>query len=255
MDLHHVSTRSQLNAFGGTIARVHKQRHRGPHPDDARLFRDDAKLAVLRRAADEVVWLRGRDYPLASAVRMVGDHHQLEARARLVLSRSCCSPAAAEHRRAKELEPHALHGASLSIDGFNLVVTLETALGGGLLLVGRDGCLRDLAGLRGSYHLLDDTTRAIDLVFEAIDTLGAARVEVLLEGAVSNAGRLREAIVTAAGARDVTVTLVRDADPILVDRARVVSADALILDGCASWFNLTRWIVDRAIPDAWRVEV
>jgi hypothetical protein len=232
---------------------VHKQRHRGPHPDDARLFA--ARLDVLRRAADEVVWLLGRGYSMESAVRVVGDHHQLEARQRLALTRSCCSDAARDARRAKLLESNTMRESAVSIDGFNLIVTLEVALGGGVLLESRDGCLRDLAGLRGSYHVLDETEHAIGLVRDALESLGVRTAEIFLESAVSNAGRLRGMIEQAMTASSVacTVTLVRDADPLLAEREFIVSADAAILDRAVSWFNLARWIVERHVSDAWRV--
>ncbi len=235
---------------------MHKQHHRGAHPDDARLFGDD-RLEVLHRAADEVVWLLGRDYPIETAVRVVGDHHQLESRQRLALSRSCCAERARDARAARSLATDALRGAALSIDGFNLVVTLETALGRGLLLASRDGCLRDLAGLRGSYHLVDDTEHVIALLGKALAALGIARAEMFLESAVSNAGRLRGAIEAAADAWTVPIeiTLVRDADPILATREAVVTADAAVLDRCRSWFNLARWIVERDVPDAWFVSL
>jgi hypothetical protein len=148
-----------------------------------------------------------------------------------------------------------VRGATVSIDGFNLIVTLEVALGGGVLLAGRDACLRDLAGLRGSYHLVDDTTHAVTLVGGALETLGAARAEIFLESAVSNAGRLRGEIEALAGGWSVpvAVTLVRDADPVLATRECVITADAAVLDRCGSWFNLARWIVERHVTHAWRV--
>ena len=37
----------------------------------------------------------------------------------------------------------------LFIDGFNLIITLEVALSGSSVLLGKDQVLRDLAGLRG----------------------------------------------------------------------------------------------------------
>lgn len=228
--------------------------HRGPHPDDRRIFAP-AQVETLHRAADEVVWLLGRGYSMDSAVRMVGDHHQLETRQRVAIARVCCAEELGAARAARALPDESLRDADLSIDGFNLIVTLETALGGAPVLVCRDLCLRDLAGLRGSYHLLDDTARAIALIGSALDALAVSRAEIFLESAVSNAGRLRGALEAAATQwrTPVTVTLVRDADPILATRANVITADAAVLDRCQSWFNLSQRIVAREIPSAWCV--
>ena len=32
---------------------------------------------------------------------------------------------------------------------------------------------------------------------------------------------------------------------------RIVTADAIILDKCWSWYNLNRPLIESAIPDAW----
>lgn len=232
----------------------HRQHHHGPHPEDARLFGPSA-LPRLQRAATEVAWLLSRGYPMSLAVATVGNHHQLETRQRLALQRTCCADAQRESRLARALSPAAISGQTLRIDGFNLLITLEVALGGGVLLAGREGALRDLAGLRGSYRPVEETDTALALVGEHLALLQPARCEWYLDEAVSNSGRLRARIADHA-AHWTTVTevhLVPDPDPILSQCETVVSSDALILDHCRSWANLTAWIVDARIPSAWRV--
>jgi hypothetical protein len=225
--------------------------HRGPHPDDARLFSPDA-LPRLRRAAEEVAWLLDRGYSMATALTAVGNHHQLEQRQRVALSRGCCSEAARHARQARALRPEQLAGLQLHIDGFNLIIGLEVALGGGPLVEGRDGCLRDLAGLRGSYHLVAENETALGHVGQALTTLGVAEARFYLDAAVSNSGRLRGAILEQAAAwpLSVDVELLAQVDPTLATLAGVVSADAVILDACRSWTNLAAWIVARNIPEA-----
>ena len=80
-----------------------RQRHRGPHPEDLRLF-DRTQLKRLRPAAEEIVWLLGRGYPLMTAVEWVGNHHQLEARQRLALQRALCSQEQRTRRDARAIE-------------------------------------------------------------------------------------------------------------------------------------------------------
>lgn len=228
-----------------------RTQHRGPHPDDARLFSPDT-LPRLRRAAEEVAGLLDRGYSTATALTAVGNHHQLELRQRVALSRGCCSEAARQARQARALTPEQLTGLELYIDGFNLMIALEVALGGGVLMEGRDGCLRDLAGLRGSYHLVVETETALAYVGQALMSLGVAGAHFYLDAAVSNSGRLRSVILEQATAWPLTVTveLLPNVDPTLAALAGVVSADAVILDACSSWVNLAVWIVARNIPDA-----
>src|SRR2546423_1525460 len=124
-----------------------RQRHRGAHPEDLRLF-DRSQLKRMRAAAEEIVFLLGRGYPMATAVDLVGNHHQLEARQRLALQRMLCSSEQRTRRAARALERTAATGRMLLVDGFNLIITIEVALSGGLILDCADGTVRDLAGLR-----------------------------------------------------------------------------------------------------------
>jgi hypothetical protein len=230
-----------------------RQRHRGAHPEDLRLF-DKTQLRRMRVAAEEVVWLLGRGYPLAGAVEFVGNHHQLEARQRLALQRALCSPEQRRKRGERAIERLDTRGRTLLIDGFNLIITIEVALSGGLVLDCADGTLRDLAGLRGSYHAVDETEVALDLIGRELSALGPARVRFFLDAPVSNSGRLRTRVEAAAQRWPfpTDAEVVPNPDAILARGDNAVSSDSVILDHCGSWLNLGRFIVDRHIPAAWR---
>jgi hypothetical protein len=229
----------------------HRRSHRGQHPEDARLF-GPAQLPRLRRAADEIVWLLGRGYPMASAVTFVGARHQLEARQRLALRRALASEPDAAARRSRAVD--SAWGWAMAIDGFNLVITVEIALSGGLLLDGRDGAVRDLGGLGGSYHPVAETDAALARIFAALDDVRAGECRFLLDAPVSNSGLLRARLLASAAAagRTVDVELVPDVDRRLAAADLVVSSDSGVLDRCPRWLNLGARIVD-GIEPAWRV--
>jgi hypothetical protein len=229
---------------------------RGISPEDRELFAPPT-VALLRVAQEEVAWLLGRAYPTASVIRTVGDHHQLHARQRVALQRSTCSEAQRRGRLARRVPVERIAGLDLAVDGFNLIVTLEVALSGGVLLAGADTALRDLAGLRGSYHLIEQTETALTLIGDALRVLGPKSASFWLDAPVSNSGRLRALIVEHAARWPcaVSVELVPDADPVLAGRPRVVSSDSAVLDSCASWVGLGAWIVAEHIPGAWIVDL
>jgi hypothetical protein len=230
-----------------------RQRHRGAHPDDLRLFERD-QLRRMRGPAEEIVWLLGRDYPLGGAVEFVGNHHQLEARQRLALQRALCSPEQRRKRAERAIERLDARGRPLLIDGFNLIITIEVALSGGLVLDCADGTLRDLAGLRGSYHPVAETDAALELIGLELAALGPARARFFFDAPVSNSGRLRARVEDRAKKWPfpVDAEVVPNPDAILARADNAVSSDAVILDRCTSWLNLGRFIVDRHIPQAWR---
>jgi hypothetical protein len=208
----------------------------------------------MKPAAQEIVYLLGRGYPLQTAIAVVGDHHQLETRQRMALQRALCSPQQRKKRGEHAVERTAVRGRTLLLDGFNLVITLEVALSGGLILDCVDATVRDLAGLRGSYHLVDETDPALELVGLELGSLCPARVRVFLDAPVSNSGRLRARIEAHAQkwSFPVDVELVPNPDAILARADNAVTSDSTILDRCPSWVNLARFVVDRHIPRAWR---
>jgi hypothetical protein len=224
---------------------------RGSSPEDDTLF-SAAGLARLGLAYEEAAWLLGRGYPSTMAIRTVGDHHQLHARQRLALQRATCSEAARRARTARRVPVDDLAGLDLAVDAFNLIITLEIALEGGLVIAGADGALRDLAGMRGSYRLVDATATAIELVGDALRAMGAASASFWLDAPVSSSGALRATILDRAARFPcpISAELVPDADRALAGRSRVVSSDAAVLDACESWVGLARWIVAERIPNA-----
>ncbi|MDO8540631.1 MAG: DUF434 domain-containing protein [Opitutaceae bacterium] len=123
--------------------------HRGPHPEDAKLFAP-AAVPALRGGYADLCWLLDRGYAMTSALELVGNRFSLRQRQRLALARCACSEEQRRRRAAHELPAGALAGAELWLDGYNLLISLEAALGGGVLLLGRDGCVRDLASLHGT---------------------------------------------------------------------------------------------------------
>ncbi len=227
---------------------------RAPHPDDPALFAA-ARLPTLRAAVDDFDWLRGRGYADAAAVTLVGDRYQLPARARLAIARAAASPTAAAARRARRTPLAALRGQPLVIDGFNVLVTCEAALAGGLVLVGRDGAWRDLAAVHGGYRANAETAAALAALATLLTAAAPAQVTWFLDRPVSMSGALAGQI--RAVDPSWTVELVDCADPALVrDPAAVVaSSDAWVLDRAGAWVDLPAALSDATAARPWLVEL
>jgi hypothetical protein len=248
-----VSTVSEL--LNASLMRPADTRHRGPHPADTSLF-GPKWVPVLRRAVDELSWLLTRGYPPASTLELVGNRYALTERQRWAVGRAACTEEQQARRRATQLPAVNLDGRPVSIDGFNLLITLETALSGGVLLRCRDGALRDLSSIHGTYRAVQETDRAIRLTAAALLPLRPGPVRWLLDQPVSNSGRL------AARLRELGPTLglpwtaevVMNPDRDLADTTDiVVTADSAVLDRAGAWLNLAssaleaeppRWLLD-----------
>lgn len=220
---------------------------RGYEPKDAVEFGPKA-LQKLNAAAQELVFLMNRGYDTKTASTFIGNHHLLSERQRLALARIISAREALKIREEKRL---ASPPESLVLDGFNTIITLEVALSGSLLLEGMDGTIRDLAGLRGSYRIVDKTVRAVELLLNRLDTLGVREALFFLDRQVSNSGRLRALLLESEHAVRVQVELHPGVDGQLSRMKNVVTTDAIILDKCESWYNLNRDLIAQAVPDAW----
>ena len=234
-----------------------RRSHRGPHPDDSTEFAPHA-VPILQSATSDLSWLLTRGYALPSALKLTGDRYQLTARQRTAVSRSACSDQQRQRRMASRRDPASLAGADLWIDGYNVLTSIEAALAAGVLLRGRDGCLRDMASMHGSWRKVAETIPAIELLGTALQHLSLPTLRWLLDQPVSNSGRLRAILLDTATRHSWkwTVDLVADPDPILAAADEcIATADSAILDAVAHWFPLARLAIESRIPDAWILDL
>lgn len=234
-----------------------KRKHRGADPDDHRRFRPEA-VSTLRVAAADYCWLLSRGYASHASLKLVGDRFQLDDRQRSAIARAACSDVALGRRVERRVPSQALEASEFWIDGFNVITTVEAALGGAVVVAGRDSCFRDLLGVHGSYRSIEESSTAVDLVASWLLERNVGRCVWLLDAPVSNSGRLRAALVerATAGGWLWEVRLEMNPDAILKSAPAVVAtADSVILDGCGAWLNLARGVIEASIPNAWILDL
>ncbi len=226
--------------------------HRGADPRDGDAF-GPAALPVLRGAVADLSWLLERGYAIVSAVKLVGDRWSLTERQRLAVRRAACPETARLRRRQKQEAAAGIRGRSLLIDGFNVVTTVEAALGGGVVLACRDGTYRDIAGVHGTYRNVAETLPALTLIGSKLVALEVSQAHWYFDRPVSNSGRIGAIVRETAKASGWpwTVELVDSPDPVLKkSREIIATADSAILDHCECWFNLARDVVESCCPTA-----
>jgi hypothetical protein len=224
------------------------RRHRGPHPLDDQLFAA-SEVDKLRAAVEDMSWLRTRGYAERSALKLVGDRYQLRQRQRVAVARSACSDQQKEGRAARRLAAADVAGKPLAIDGLNVITTVEVALAGGALFVGRDQCLRDMASFHGNYRLVQETERAVAVLIEVVDALQPSEARVYIDLPVSNSGRLAQTVRFISESHGVALDAMaapRVDETLMSLDAVVATADSAILDRCGEWVNLARLAVQHA---------
>lgn len=232
-----------------------RRQHRGPHPEDALLFAPD-QWPMLQAAVHDVSWLLTRAYAWDSVLKLVGDRFQLTARQRRAVQRSACSDQAMQQRGSRCQPLAALAGREVHIDGLNILTTVEAMLAGGVLLLARDGCVRDMASVHGTYRQVAETEPAIRLVGQLLAAWNPQHCTWWLDRPVANSGRLsRQLLAVAQDAQWPWDTrLVPNPDRELKRIGDlIITADSAILDECPAWINLSAALIAAAPQNPWIV--
>ncbi|MHC4265820.1 MAG: DUF434 domain-containing protein [Planctomycetota bacterium] len=222
-----------------------KRTHRGPHPQDKKLF-STKNIQDLREALQDYSLLLTKGYAEKSSLKLVGDKFSLTERQRLAIMRSACSDCRLNDRKKRQVQLDHLSGQRIAVDGYNLLITIEAAMSRGLIFRGRDGCYRDLASIHGTYRKVTETIPALQLIGKFLQKKTLAQALWLLDSPVSNSGRLKTLMGQLADENNWPweVQLVQNPDAVLIKKDLiVVSSDSVILDGCKKWVNLAKDII------------
>ena len=229
-----------------------KRKHRGPHPADDKLFAANA-ISDLQSAIVDFSLLLTRGYAEKGALKLVGDKFSLTERQRLAIMRSACSEEQLESRKQRCVALANLAGRAIAIDGYNVLITVEAAMSGGVIFKGCDGCFRDLASVHGTYRKVTETIPAVELIGKFLEEFGAGKTLWLLDSPVSNSGRLKTLIGKLARKNnwnwEIELLLSPDAELKKTDQI-VASSDSVVLDGCRSWVNLAAEIIKNKLTSA-----
>jgi hypothetical protein len=234
-----------------------KRTHRGPHPADAKLFAASA-ISDLRSALADFSLLLTKGYAEKSSLKLVGDRFSLIERQRIAIMRSACSDQQLTSRKEREVKVAELGGKSIIIDGYNVLITIEAAMSGGVIFKGHDGCFRDLASIHGTYRKVTETIPAVELIGKFLKEYNVRDCLWLLDSPVSNSGRLKTLIGELARKNkwewDIELLPSPDAKLTRTDLI-VASSDSVVLDDCKRWVNLARAVIEAKLPIARLVDL
>ncbi|MFQ8921566.1 MAG: DUF434 domain-containing protein [Clostridium paraputrificum] len=222
---------------------------RGYVSTDEKEFRNRS-LSKLYKASEDLFYLLNRGYKIKGASTFVGNHYLLSERQRLALVRGISKYDDVIKRKDKEIT-NLSNIEVVHIDGFNTIITLEVALSNSLIIKSMDETIRDLAGLRGTYSIIDKTEIAIKLIGEFLLEHKIKKAIFYLDKPVSNSGRLKMKILELFEGSELQIEVenIDNVDSILQSKENVVSSDAIILDNCISWINVNRNIIEEKISN------
>ncbi|MCD6558485.1 MAG: DUF434 domain-containing protein [Palaeococcus sp.] len=145
-------------------------------------------MSPLFLAYEDLKYLLNRGYKKKSALDFVANHYTLTLKERHFLARCVFSDSEIEERKKKLLKKEEIEGSVLGIDGFNVLITLESLLEGRAILC-EDGLLRDLER-RGGYTLNVQTPKNLELLLGFLKLLRPSGVWFLYDAPVSKSGQV-----------------------------------------------------------------
>jgi hypothetical protein len=196
---------------------------------------DDLNTTLGESLAD-LLYLLERGYSRKPAVELVGNRYGLAGEDRSTLYRGVFPLGLCAARKKKRAA--ALPGRLL-IDGYNVLITLESYLKGKRVFFCLDGFLRDVSGVFGSYRIDEMTRRSVDLLAGFLRDWSAssprADVLLLLDAPVSRSGELAGYLREHAGAVGIplAVEVSRDPDARIVSESGgcgVATSDGVVID-------------------------
>lgn len=221
-------------------------RSRGKNTGDDALFSSQKQIDKLKLAIQDMKYLLSRNYAEKASSELVGNHYRLKARQIQALRGASASENQIRNRKNKELIISDLKDETIYLDGFNVLILLESLLSEAYIFEGIDGCFRDLSGVHGTYKRVNQTQKAIELIAIFFYKSQAEKLVWIFDKPVSNSGRIKEIILDFDRENKVNwnVELEFNPDRFLVENAGIViSSDAWILDYCKNWFNLVKYLI------------
>ncbi|REC46205.1 MULTISPECIES: DUF434 domain-containing protein [Chryseobacterium] len=221
-------------------------RNRGKNTGDDTLFGSAKQLEKMKLAVQDMQYLLSRNYAEKASSELVGNHYRLKTRQIQAVRGASTSETQLQNRKSKQLEISELKTKTIYLDGFNVLILLESLLSGAYIFEGTDGCFRDLSGVFGTYKRVNQTQKAIELVASFLHKSHAEKLIWIFDKPVSNSGRIKQMIMDFAIENNLNwnVELEFNPDKFLAENAEIlVTSDAWILDHCKSWFNLIGYLI------------
>jgi len=146
----------------------------------------------IEEAAYDLRFLLNRKYRKKNALEFVSNKYLLNKQERNLLSRSVFSRVKSAERKDKLLKIKDIRGKLLILDGYNVLITVESILRQDMdsVILCDDGVIRDLKAVFGKYKFNSSTEPALIYIFNLIAKFKPLEVIFFLDSPVSLSGKL-----------------------------------------------------------------
>lgn len=144
----------------------------------------------VKRSIEDLRYLLDRGYNRSPAVEFVSDHLLLELQQRHLLARCVFSEEESEDHKDRIVGGGEARNRKIGIDGYNVLITVESILNGERVIKCDDGFVRDLQAVFGKYKMSEGTEVAIDRILQLLEEIEPRSFVFLFDRQVSHSGEL-----------------------------------------------------------------
>ncbi|MCX7822477.1 MAG: DUF434 domain-containing protein [Syntrophobacterales bacterium] len=203
---------------------------------------------ILVIASFDFYFLQNRDYPRERSLEMVGNRYNLTASERNILRRGVFGSKDALTRQGKRTHLASSRYKTLTIDGHNVHITVESALLERLILKGNDGALRDIAEISGSFRLTEVSLFAAELICRFLEPYDIAEVFIYFDAPVSKSGELAKIyneLFRKYGIRGKALTVQVPERSFPYQESIIASSDSAVIDKAYEWIDLASMVINK----------
>ena len=204
----------------------------------------------LQEAARDFRYLLNRGYPRKASLELVGNRHTLSSDQRHLLHRGVFSDSDARLRTTKKISLRSLRDKPLAIDGYNILITVESALSGRPLISSNDGFIRDISGLSGKFKKTEITDKALHLIVDFLKKTRPRHTLFLFDAPISRSGLLAQKVRKILKDENISgdARAVRVPEETLIGfNGIVATSDTAIIDRSPEVFDLAGQIIKNRI--------
>ncbi|MCS7097241.1 MAG: DUF434 domain-containing protein [Candidatus Methanomethylicia archaeon] len=203
-------------------------------------------IELLKEAVIDLRYLLSRGYNRKTAVDYITSRYRLNREERAIIYRSVYSERDSKKRLNKLVKPEDVIGKKLLIDGFNNIITIESALAGRILFVCDDGVIRDASYISKKFKFSQYTKKAIELIFGFLKQYRPFEILFLFDQQVSFSGEMasmiRELIIKEGLHGDAKTSKKNDIELLSMGEI-IASSDSIIIEKADRVFDLAGYII------------
>ncbi len=202
----------------------------------------------FQSAIKDVIYLYDRNYPEKTVIQAVGNRYRLSRQERMILYRGISKKT--YRKSINPVEHSCIRQNKIIVDGFNVLITVESYLKGVIVFRGIDNITRDIAGIHSYKSRPEICRKAVSLLIDAFLELGPGFVTIIFDNPVSMSGEIADTMNRKFSESGIEGYAYTDKSPdyLLKNSDQVVcTSDSVIISSSDLVFDLPAFIIEHML--------